>query len=221
MRSEDGYRYECRTLEGFVQRVVVLAQSGYRYFVQGEVPERRRPEEVDRKLLEKYEPTASSSTRYRRKGRGLANVQYVRHGRDWVLLVTPGKHKAFEKERLFALRETPIRVGGYSISLRKDGAAKKAGEDRLRVHVRIDKPDYLALRDELLELAVVRPKEYLEARIWDSGFEPYRPVCGQLHAIVIQLNALRKAAGLERLSSRCVRFKRTPPKHFDEQVEAA
>jgi len=136
-----------------------------------------------------------------------------------VLLVTPGKNKAFEKERLVSLRETPIRVGGYSISLRRDGLEKKTGKTRMRVHVRIDKPEYLALRDELLELAVVRPKEYLEARIWDSGFEPYRPVCGQLHAIVIQVNARRKAAGLERLSSRCVRFKRTPPKHFDDQGE--
>jgi len=94
--DEDGYRYECRTLEGFVQRVVVLAQKGYTHFVQGRVPER--------KLLEKYDVGHTSRQRYRRKKKGLANVHYVRHGRDWVLLITAGKHELFEKVAVEAER---------------------------------------------------------------------------------------------------------------------
>lgn len=220
MKSEDGYRYECQALEGFVQRVVVLAQSGYTYFVQGEVPERKLPEAVDLKLLTKYEPAAAASTRYRRKRRGLANVHYVRHGRDWVLLATPGKHRLFEEERMLSLRDTPIRVGGYAISLRRDGSEKRGGRFKLRVHVRIDKPEYLGLRDELLELATRRSREYLEARVWDSGFEPYAPVHRQLRAIVRQVNERRRRAGLERLSPSCVRIYRTLPKHFDRAISS-
>ena len=48
------YRYECATPAGFVQRVVVLAQCGYRFFVQGEVPERKAVERVDDKILSMY-----------------------------------------------------------------------------------------------------------------------------------------------------------------------
>jgi len=215
MTGENSYRYECATLEGFVQRVVVLAQKGYTFFLQGQVPEGKCPERLDAKFVSKFEAAQTRSQRYYRKSQGVANTQYLRVGRDWVLLATLGKLEALEKERLSSLSSTPIRVGGYSISLRRDGSEKRAGRHKLRVHVRIDQEDYLRLRDELVERALESSKQYLEARIWDSGFEPYGPVHGQLRIILGKVNARRKRAGLELLSDACVRIYRTLPKHFE------
>ncbi len=213
------YRYECETLEGFVQRVVVLAQKGYEFFVQGRVPERKDPRDVDAKLIAKYEPTHTRRERYRRKKRGAANVHYLRHGRDWVLMVTPGRHLLFEEEEVRSLRATPIRAGGYAVSLRRDGSEMRAGRYKLRAHVRIDKPEYEALRDELLELAVHRSRDYLEAKIWNVPFEPYRPVHRQLRALVWKVNERRDVAGFERVRLSCVRIYRALPRHFDAKED--
>jgi hypothetical protein len=216
--DENEYRYECETLEGFVQRVVVLSQKGYHHFIAGVVPERKDPGDVDEKLLQKYDVGYSRRQRYRRKRRGLSNVHYFRHGARWVLMATAGEHVLFERgarERVFDLRETPIRVGPYSISLRRDGSAGRAGVHRVRAHVRLAHEAYVLLRDEFLELAVHRSREDLEARIWNVPYEPFAPVYRQLRAIVWRVNERRKAAGFEPVRLSCIRFSRRLPKHFE------
>lgn len=212
------YQYECGSVAGFVQRLVVLSQRGYRYFLQGEVPARRIPEEVDAKLLAKYDLRLTRRQRAYRKSRGVANGHYVRLGRSWVLLGTSRQFfldiDANESPR--DLRESPIRVCGYSISLRRDGSARRRGEERLRASVRLDERTASEVRAFFEDLSVHRSKERLAAEFWraTNEWEPYAPVHRQFRAILWRVNARRNQAGFERVPLSCLRVHRRLPKHF-------
>ena len=137
-------KYRCRAVSvtGFVQRLVDYLRHGYWFYVTGEVPAGKDPREVDEKLIEKYGIAVSDSTRYRRK-RAVprrANMQYIRHGRFFVLLCTHGKHDFFlpmehggesvrdergREVRIRSVRAVPIRYAGYSISVREGGNLRK------------------------------------------------------------------------------------------------
>lgn len=90
------YRSEAATAAGFVQQLACsYLANGYHYYVVGEVPERKAPEEVDRKLVERYGLGSSKWVRARRKKAGLANVNYIRFRRFFVLCATAGRHDFF------------------------------------------------------------------------------------------------------------------------------
>lgn len=224
------YRYECESVEGFVQRAVVLAQRGYRYFVQGEVPERKEPAAIDKKLLAKYDLRKTRRQRAYRKSRGLPNGHYFRHGRTWIVMATARELflAVDEKERVLDLRESPIRAFGYSLSLRRDGSAMRRGEHRYRASVRLDLETYRELRAYFEDLALHRSKERLAAEFWreSSRWQAYAPVSRQFRAIVRRVNERRAKASYELVPTSCVRRYRKHPKHFgpdiaDERASAA
>jgi hypothetical protein len=83
------YRAEVPTVEGFVQQLAVsYIGKGYWFYVAGHVPEGKAPEAVDAKLINRYGIGVSKWTRARRKLAGSANLQYLRHGRFFLLLAT-------------------------------------------------------------------------------------------------------------------------------------
>ena len=108
---------------------------GYWFYVAGIVPAGKDPAAVDAKLVEKYAANLPNSTRWRRKKAGRANVRYLRHGRRFFLFATKGDHPLFAEEAggVRDFRRHPLRVGGYSVSFRRDGR----DQTRRRVHVRI------------------------------------------------------------------------------------
>lgn len=199
------YRYVATGLEGFVARVVQLAGHGYCFYVLGQIPADKSPADVDRKLIEKYDIALSRDQRYRRKRRGQAAMHYVRWEDRFVLLATHGRHQFFsdERARIRDLKRTPLRIGGYSISLRRDPA--KGG--KLRAAVRIDKETYRMVRDSFLERAVHRRGESIAAAMWSVPFEPYRPIREQLFRVLCQVNDRRKRAGYEPVPASCIRWK--------------
>ena len=217
------YRFVCPSIDGFVQRVVVLSQRGYRYFVQGEVPERKSPEAIDEKFLAKYELRKTRRQRSYRKESGLSNGHYFRFGRTWVAMATSREFflKVDQNEDVLDLRETPIRVGGYSLSLRRDGSADRHGEHRYRASVRLELETYLELRAYFEDLAVHRTKEGLAAEFWrlSSNWQSYAPVYRQFRAVLRRVNERRGEAGFGRLGGECIRRHRTPPRHFDRETE--
>lgn len=212
------YRYECASIEGLVQRVVVLAQRGYRYFVQGEVPEHKSCEALDEKFLTKYDLRKTRRQRAYRKQVGLQNGHYFRHGRAWVSMATSREFflEVDPRECVLDLRETPIKVGGYSISLRRDGSARRRGEHRFRASVRLDSETYLELRAYLEDLAVHRSKNWLAAELWklSTQWQSYAPVHRQFRAVMRRMNERREKAGYEHVPKGCLRICRKPPKHF-------
>ena len=198
------YRYEVKSMRAFVQRIACeVANRGYVFFVTGHIPAERAPEDTDLKLLEAYGLSLSKFQRYRRKSRGIASVQYVRHGRFFVMLATPGESLWFEREqwprelrhkrgsRIKDLREEPLRYAGYQIGLRR---SSNTGRDH--VSVRIQKDEFLGLKAYFLDIACKRTVENLRWEYAHLPFEPYRGVKKQYGEIARAVNAKRKSQGL-------------------------
>jgi hypothetical protein len=204
------YRCEAQTLEGFVQQLATsYLPHGYVFFVRGRVPDGKSPVEVDRKLLARYGVERSKWARARRKVAGLANVQYIRYGRDFVLLATPGAHQFFqtEAESIRDARRTPIRMRGYALSVRGGHA-----------HVRIDEDTYRSLRGYLFSIATHRSAAHLAAEFYALPFEPYAPVRRQLLNLLRLVNKRRKAAGYSVLSHTVLHLRRRIVKPFGLEV---
>lgn len=217
------YRYECPSVEALVQRAVVLAQKGYVYFLQGELRAGRDPFATDEKLLEKSNARHTKDQRYIRKRKGKANAHYFRWDRLWVVMMTEGIHPMRErraKERLLDLRNpdhAPLRLGAYSVKLRRDSTPQGRASGRYRASVRLTERAYLELKAELVDIALHRSAEKLAARVFRLPYQPYGPVYRQILAIVKAVNVRRKGGGYKAVPLSCVRFRRDLPKHFVER----
>lgn len=204
------YRLEAQTVAGFVQQVAVsYLPNGYFFFVSGWVPSGKDPQSVDQKLIERYGVGVSKWSRARRKRGGSANLHYIRHGRQFLLMATHGKHRFFEEERtnLKDARRTPIKAFGYAISHRGGHS-----------HVRIDLNEYRRLKAHFLDIAVCRSRGTLEAEFLSVKFQPYAPVRRQLINIWRAVNRTRKEAGYELLGIECIRIRREIVKPFGSLV---
>jgi hypothetical protein len=213
------YRCEATSLEGFVQQLVCYITSGYRWYVTGQIPARKAPSTVDARLIAKYGLEVSKFQRARRKARGEANVQYLRFEQFFVLIATApmGGHAFFEKEAnsLRDIRKQPVRLGGYSVSSRRDGSAERRGHERWRAHVRMDKETLAMVRDFYLDAAVHRNRDELERELARCGWEPYAPIRRQLLGLVRDVNFKRKCAGFDPVRVSCLRFRRRQVKPFE------
>ena len=70
------------------QVAVQYLRHGYWFYVAGQIPEGKDPVAVDAKLIRKYGIDVSRWERARRKRAGLANMQYIRHDRFFLLMAT-------------------------------------------------------------------------------------------------------------------------------------
>lgn len=207
------YRCIAITPEGFIQQLAVCyVGRGYWFYVIGTVPENKDPAVIDQKLIARYRVDLSKWARARRKRAGLSNVQYLRHGRFFVLLATHGQHELFISEStvLRDARRSPIRFAGYSVSYRGG-----------HPHVRIDRDAYLELRAWLLDRAIREDVATLGRRLRFARFEPYAPVRRQLLSIWRAVNRARNAAGLEPLPVECIRMRRRIFKPFGDEARPA
>jgi len=155
-----------------------------------------------------YEVSISKWARARRKASGLANCQYLRYGRFFVLLASHGSHPFFEGEEFKDAREEPIKYAGYSIS------AKRGADGRWRPSVRIHPDKYRELRAYFVDLAIHRTVEALSYELRRIPFEPYGPVKVQLLNILRALNRARKVAGLESVPHSALRLSRKGVRPF-------
>lgn len=193
-----------------MQRLAVdLVQHGHWFYVTGEVPERKEPAPIDAKLIQRYGLNLSKWARARRKEAGVASVQYLRHGRFFVLIATKGRHIFFQAEpNIRDIRRHPIRYAGYSISYRP------GADRRYHVSVRIAPDNYLQLKSYLLGLAVHRSVENLVGVFQRIPFEPYAPVRRQLLNLLRAVNRLRESAGFEPVPVSALRLRRRVVRPF-------
>lgn len=193
------YRAEATSVVGFVQQIACCyLRHGYWFYVTGRIPGHKDPRAVDAKLVAKYGIEVSESTRLRRKRAGFANLQYLRHGRFFVILATRGVHKFFDEEgeRIRDIRRIPLVYGGYSISYRRGGRTRTGAPDASwHAHVSIERTAYLGLRAGLLDAGLRRAND-LAAAFYDIPYERYAPVRRQLLLLLRQVNGVRKRAGL-------------------------
>ncbi len=194
------YRCETTSVVGFVQQLAVqYLAHGYWFYVAGSMPDGKDPRAVDRKLIARYDIAVSKWTRSRRRRGGCASVQYLRHGRFFLLLATHGRHRFFEEERgvIRDARRQPILFAGYSIRFSNGHAS-----------VRIAPLEFQVLLDGLLRRCLARSVEDLEQDLATLPFEPYAPVRAQLLQIVRAVNRHRGSAGLATVSWECIRARR-------------
>lgn len=111
MRDLDGRRVH-------PQLAVSYVSNRYFFYVVGSVPDGKNPRRVDPKLIERYRVGVSKWRRARRKRAGSANLQYLRHGRLFVLLATHDEHDFFAEEARVVrdVRRVPFKAFGYAVS---------------------------------------------------------------------------------------------------------
>jgi len=200
------YRCVTTSLEGFIQQLAVsYVGRGYWFYVTGQLDGRKDPLMIDAKLIEKYGITSRKWERARRKQRGLANMQYIRFGKHFVLLATEGDHifKQRERNQIRDCRRNAIRFGGYQVSYRNG-----------HVQVRIDDKTYQTLKAHYTNLALRRRRAALVEEFYRFPFEPYAPIRRQAFNILRAVNRLRKTAGYEAIPSSAIWLKRRIVKPF-------
>lgn len=194
------YRFEATSVTGFVQQLAVgYLPYGYWFYVTGVVPMGKDPAAVDRKLLTRYGVAMSRWERCRRRKEGIASIQYLRFQRFFVLLATHGQHPFFQEEAqvLRDVRRVPIRFAGYAISYRGG-----------HPHVRIDRTDYLWLKERYLDKARRWSVEQWREEFARLPYEPYAPVRRQLLNLLRAINRKREKARQELLPTDCLRLRR-------------
>jgi len=206
------YRAEATSVEGFVQQIACCyLRHGYWFYVTGHVPAGKDLRAIDRKLIAKYGIGVSESTRARRKRLGQANLQYLRHGRLFVILATKGQHDFFtvESKSIHDIRRVPLQYAGYSISYRRGGRTRAGERDpRWHAHVEIERRRYLELKAWFLDRATHRSGDNLALAFYEVPFEPYAPVRRQLLNIWRAVNRSRRKAGFGPVPVEVLPFKR-------------
>jgi hypothetical protein len=185
------YRCEAASVEGFVQQLACnLVNKGYWYYVIGEVPARKDPAAVDRKLIEMYKLDQSKWARARRKAKGLANVAYLRYERFFVLLATAGEHILYQREAAVRdFRRQPLRFQGYSIG------CGKGSDGRYHASVKIDIRAFSELQAYFLNGCLHRSEQAIATEFLKIRFTPFARVRRQLVRLLGEVNSARKAAG--------------------------
>ena len=204
------YRCEASSIEGFIQQIAVsFVLHGYRYFVVGRIPEKREPKTVDATLIERYELDISKWTRARRRKAGAASVQYLRHGRVFVLIATEGEHRFLERERVRDIREKPLVCFGYRIS------CYQRPNGRWHPSVRIAPRRFMQLRRWFRRNALRNGETETGRKLRSLPFAPFAPVVRQCVSLLTVVNRRRKRAGLILVPASCVRRRRRPVRVFN------
>lgn len=212
------YQYHCVSPAGFIQALAVhYLPHGYYYYVTGVIGEGVDPEKVDRKLIDKYGCDTSKTGRWRRKARGLANVQYVRYGRFFVLLSTPGEHLFFDERSgegraCKDIRRVPILFKGHQIG------CTKGSDGKYHSSVRIEPQRYRMLRTRFIAISRWK-KERLAEEFSALPYLPYARVKKQYFVLLKLVNEKRREYGFQRLTSNCLNLVRPYVKPFATQAE--
>ena len=197
-------------------------RHGYWWYVTGVIPAGKDPHRIDAKLIERYEIDRSARRRASAKRKGQANMQYIRCGSFFVLMVTAGDHafKDAERGQIRDIRRVPVKFAGYSISYRRGGRTRKGEPDpKWHAHVEIERSQYKLLRDYFLDRAVHRRAETLGRSFRNVEFDPYAPVRRQLLAIRRQVNRKRKRHGYELIPVTALRIRRNIVKPFGQRYD--
>ncbi|MDA8562862.1 hypothetical protein N9L06_00255 [Mariniblastus sp.] len=217
-----GYRCVATSPEGLVQQVAVsYLRHGYWFYVTGRIKSGKDPASLDTKLIAKYGIDINEREKTDRKRRGLANMQYIRHGNWFLLLATEGHHafKQQERNQIRDCRRHPIRFEGYSISYRRSPITPKGGgEPKWHACVRIDGPTYKQLKSYFLDRAIHRTAKSLAQDFARVPFARYAPVRRQLLNILRSVNKARSKHRFDELLPNTIGLRRKIVKPFEHEV---
>jgi hypothetical protein len=207
------YRCVATSRAGFIQQLAVgYISNGYYFYVAGVIPSEKSAARVDAKILAAYDIAISKWTRARRKRAGQANVQYLRHGRFYVIIATHGLHPFFsaEAKRVRDVRKTPILFENYSI-----GCRRERGGGAYHASVRINRDHLRELKAKFIHCSTRAGMAELFRAFQTLPFEAYAPVRNQLRELLRAVNRSRAVAGLEKVPTHALRLRRSPVRPFD------
>lgn len=209
-------RCEAQCKEAFVQQIAVsYVLNGYFYYVVGRIPEGKKAEHVDAKLIECYGVGCSKWVRARRKKKGLANVQYLRFGKSFVLMATEGAHEFFKREGgIRDLRVHPLRCFGYEIK------CYRRNSGRWHPSVTIAPKRWRNMRRWFRDHAIRLDQEVLAQEFRALPFAPFAAVQRQCRCLVRAVNQKRKLASLPLVDPSCLRNRRRSLKVFHSETDS-
>lgn len=125
-------------------------------------------------------------------------------------MATKGEHPFFEQEAdIKDIRKIPIKVGGYSISFRRDGRPKSiADHQQYRVHVRIDDDHYKEMTAKFDRFSTRMSANGLAAKLYKIPFQGYAPIRRQLCQLLRQVNRKQHRSGLTQLPNEILHLNR-------------
>ncbi|NIK80527.1 hypothetical protein FHS15_005717 [Paenibacillus castaneae] len=184
-----GYQYVCGSWQGLLQMVVYLVGSGYTHYHVISLPIRKKDRwnEIDQKLIDKYQTDKSKWQRARQKRLGAANHMYLRWEHIGILLHTRGNisDKIRNDDVFFdvQIKPIPLQISDLTAFLIYffDGA----------VTVRLAKETYEGLKMNLADAARSRHKAHLIKMINDlNGYPAWR-------GVIVQKRRLAKYAAVQ------------------------
>ena len=139
-------------------------------------------------------------------------MQYLRHGRFFVLLATRGAHefRIYEEDSIRDIRREPVVHENYSVGFRNGHAS-----------VRIAREEYRRLRAYFEDIATSRRVETLAEELNALPFAAYAPVRRQILNLRGLINRKRKEAGFELFPVEALRLSRRNIPVFAEERAAA
>ena len=211
------YRCVTTSMEGLLQQVALsYLRHGYWWYVTGIVPERKEPLEIDDNILTKYDIRKDWRYIAHNKNRGLANLQYIRHGRFYLLLATKGFHEFKDREakRIRDARHCPILIprfaptpietpnkkrrpksptfDGYAVSYRRGGTLKKSPEEKVAYRKAVEQWKHQRLQGKRLP----RPARGTPDPKWHSSVEIERNTRTRLQSYFLEIAKRRRPENL-------------------------
>jgi hypothetical protein len=184
-----------------------LLPKGYLFYSTSWIPEGKDTALVDAKLLLAYDCHFAKEKVYRRKKAGHAAVKYLRCGQLCILLATKGRSPFFDREDWKDVRDNPIHVAGYSLSVNRQTG---------KVSARLHREAQRYLKREFTVLASSDLRE-CEAKIKSFPFLPFAGVRDNLFSLIRHLNECRRLLRKAPVEwKRCVRKEFTPEPVFLE-----
>ena len=225
MTSQE-YRYEVKSIDGFLSQVVrYVACGGHYFYIRVRVPKGKDPQAVAEKLLARYDIRKKRWQRKRRHLKETASIHLLLYQDLIVVMLTKGQHKAFYADhhiQVQDIRRTALKVFGYSIRY-----TFSENEKRHKVFIRLDAETNRKVKAHMLTIGLWN--SYRDKAAWEREFrrlpyQPYEPVFAQLASIARLVNRERRRRGFDPIDLACITYKRrlgTVFVEIDESEEAA
>jgi hypothetical protein len=220
MKTED-YRYEVKSIDGFLSQAVrYIACGGHYFYIRVKVPDGKDPNAIAEKLLDRYDIRKKRWQRKRRHLKETASIHLLQFQEVIVIMLTKGEHKAFyddHQSQVRDIRRTALKAFGYSIRYTLSELEK-----RHKVFIRLDAETNRKVKAHMLTICVwnaYRDSETLEREFRRLPYQAYEPVFAQLLTIARQVNRARRRRGFDAIDLDCITWKRRLGTVFVERQE--
>ena len=191
------YQFLADSPEAFLRQLTAnYLAKGYRYYSAGCIREELSVENADRAIIKHYKlDSMSKDKRYRNKQNGIANIQYLRYGRFYLVLATEGEHEFYDpkkgEKRIRDVSEIPIHFHRYLILYNHRRPTCK-------LTLTLDKPTFKDLRAVCVEhgkhwQCQKKVESFMRYRF--AQYPSYGGVKDQFRHIISATNQFRKKSG--------------------------